>query len=248
MKALETGNEVLGIKEYNLDGCRFLYRPSNSKTTIVTFSAFPPKNVPQKYNYIKDFINQDCTFLAFLDTVLPAQDPRGTYYLSDNFGKEYLIKIHCIIQLLSKSNPQDIYLLGSSKGGVGALLLGLNFGYTNIMVNAPQAFIADYIKTRSLAILTYMLGSNNLLKEINYYQLNNILLDSIKSANRDLQWNIHITCGQEDNYHLKSLAVLKQAFESAKISIETRIVRGGHDNTSIDDYRAYFSTLIDYKT
>lgn len=48
MKMLATGAEILGIKEYNLDGCRFLYRPGQNDTTVVTFSAFPPKDVAQK--------------------------------------------------------------------------------------------------------------------------------------------------------------------------------------------------------
>ena len=117
MRLLETGNEILGIKEYNLLGCRFLYREGMGKTTVVTFSAFPPKDVAQKYNYIKDFLQSDYSFLSFLDTALPSDDPRGTYYLSDHLGTEYLNTIHCVISLLHKYDISNIWLLGSSKGG-----------------------------------------------------------------------------------------------------------------------------------
>lgn len=212
---------------------------------LLHFQLFRQKMWRKKYNYIKDFINHDYTFLAFLDTPLPSNDPRGTYYLSSNLGNEYLLKVHCAIQLLSNGSMNDVYLLGSSKGGVGALLLGLKYNYVNIIVNAPQALLADYIKTRSLEILSHMLGDNDVLKEINYHQLNNFLLNSIANAKRDLPWNIHITCGQEDGYHLKALDILKDAFLKVNIPLTTTLVRGGHDNIAIDDYRAYFKNLID---
>lgn len=244
MKHLETGTEVLGIKEYNLNGCRFLYKPGSEQKTIVTFSAFPPKNVEQKYNYIKDFQNKDYTFLSFLDTDLPKNDPRGTYYLSDNLGTNYLLTIHHIIQLLSSNNSQHTYLLGSSKGGVAALLLGLLYDYPNIIVNAPQAMLAEYIKTRSLVILSFMLGNNPHLKELNYHQLNEFLLQTIKQANTHLTWNIHITCGTNDEYHLKALEALQEAFNIANIPITKKLIRGGHDNIAIEDYRKYFATLL----
>lgn len=244
MRPLETGNEILGIKEYNLSGCRFLYKAGINQTTVVTFSAFPPKDVAQKYNYIKDFIQSECTFLSFLDTALPEDDPRGTYYLSENFGTSYLTIIHSIISLLSPNSKENIYLLGSSKGGVAALLLGLKFNYPNIIVNAPQVFLADYIKRRSLSILSYMIGTNDILKELNYHQLNHILLESVKSADISVKWNIHITCGQEDLYHLRQLAVLNKTFEQCKIPVTSKIVRGGHDNLSIIDYRLYFAELL----
>lgn len=244
MKYLETGNEILGIKEYNLLGCRFLYRLGKNQKTIVTFSAFPPKDIAQKYNYIKDFIQSECTFLSFLDTELPEEDPRGTYYLSENLGTAYLTSIHSIISILSENSKENTYLLGSSKGAVAALLLGLKFNYPNIIVNAPQVFLADYIKRRSLSILSYMIGKNDFLKEINYHELNHILLESVKSADNSLNWNIHITCGQEDTYHLNQLAVLTEKFEQCKIPLITKIIRGGHDNLSIIDYRLYFSSLL----
>lgn len=47
MKIVKTGNVVLGVEEYYFDGVRFLFRNGVDKN-IVTFSAFPPKDVAQK--------------------------------------------------------------------------------------------------------------------------------------------------------------------------------------------------------
>ena len=152
--------------------------------------------------------------------------------------------MNSIIQLLANAPKDNIYLLGSSKGGVGALLLGLRFGYPNIIVNAPQARLADYIKIRSLDILSYMLDCPKDLKELYYKQLNDYLLNSINRINYQINWNIHITCGSEDAYHLKELDLIYEFFVRNNISITKQLVRGGHDNQSIEDYRMYFRQII----
>lgn len=248
MKALETGNEVLGIKEYNLDGCRFLYRPSgrSDPLSIVTFSAFPPRGVPQKYNYIKHFLPIDCSFFSFLDTNLPASDPRGTYYLSQHLSLEYVDKIHHIIALLSNGNKDNTYLLGSSKGGFGALLTGLKHGYPNIIVNAPPARPAERIRRRSLEILSYLLKSDggHTLKEYYFQELNNVLFNTIENMNLQLAWNIHITCGSEDTYYQKELEFIYDKLTAKNIAITQKVVRGGHDGIALQDYQDYFLNIL----
>lgn len=240
---LKTGNNILGLPEFELNGCRFLYKKGIEKT-IITFSAFPPKDIAQKYNYIKDFLSSNYTFLAFLDTKYPEDDARGTYYITNELDNGYLQTIHCIIQLLSNTNQEDTYLLCSSKGGVGALLLGLTYNYPNIIINAPQAKLADYIKTRSKTILSYMLGTSKRFQDINYDYINDFLLSKIKTCDSSLKWNIHITCGKDDSYHLNELEILKNEFNIKAITIKTKLISGGHDNEAIAHYREYFKTII----
>lgn len=236
----ETGLVVHNISEYSFEGVRFLYKEGNSDRIIVTFSAFPPRGVEQSYNYLKKFKDSNCTFLSFLDQNLPGADPRGTYYLDRGCGTSYLETINMIIHLLiGRFDKRNVFLLGSSKGGVGAMLFGLKFGYPNIIINAPQARIATYIKRRSREIINFMAPNLEMFAKLDSYFLQEIL-----QAKRNIGWNIHITCGEDDRYHLAELALIQAAFNAAQVDICVKYVRGGHDNLSIWDYIEYFMSKI----
>lgn len=146
-----TGRNICGIDEYSYDGVRFLFKPGNGKL-IASFSAFTARGTEQKYNYLKDFNDSEFSILGFLDEDLPRSDPRGTYYLGREANGDYLKKIDAIVydkSFTQRINEKDIWLIGSSKGATGALLLCFMFGYVNVFVNAPQYRIASYIKKRS---------------------------------------------------------------------------------------------------
>lgn len=233
----ETGNLVRGLKEYSINGVRFVFRPGKG-SAIISFSAFPPRLTPQKYNYIKDFENSEKIFLSFLDRDAPEEDPRGTYYVDDNLGDEYLQKMHEIVQL-SGARTDTAWLLGSSKGAVGALLFGLTYGFQNIYVNAPQYRIATYIRRRSKEIIELLAGPEN----SNWNMVENILANRIDHARTDIIWNINITCGVDDDYHLAELSRLGQKLNSKGITFKMIQVPGGHDGTSVDYYRKGFAGL-----
>lgn len=233
-----TTRVIQGIKEQEYNGVRFLVREGRGKV-IVTFSAFAPTNVQQNYNYLKDFMDSEYTIISFLDRDLPLKDPRGTYYLDEKFGNSYLATINEIIHSIS-NNKANIYLVGSSKGGVGALLLGLTYNYYNIYIMAPQCRIATYIKKRSSIILEFM--TNNL--EMYYKDLDNILVKKIKLSDSSLPWNIHILCGAEDKYHLLELEIIDKCFWIKDIMYHKVIVDGAHDAIAIAEYRRYLQTKI----
>ncbi len=236
----KTGNIILGIEEYYYDGVRFLFRPGLVKK-IVTFSAFPPHGIEQKFNYIKDFLNSNYAFFSFLDTNEPPKDPRGTYYLDENFDDTYLKKINDVILSLSSNITQDeTWLLGSSKGGVGALLVGLTYGFKNIVVMAPQCRIAKYIAKRSEEILYYMTHGNS----ESYIKLDNSLLKKIKYCNKNINWNITILCGMDDKYHLFELEILEKCFWMADIQLKQIMLNGAHDRIALGEYRNYLQNYL----
>lgn len=239
----KTGNSILGIPEYSYEGLRFLYRPGSEKC-IVTFSAFAPKDFIQKYNYMRDFINTQYTIFAFIDTDEPNDDPRGTYYLDSDYGDTYLEKMNKVITFLlgDDLDKRNTWLIGSSKGGVGALLLGLVFEYTNIMIMAPQARIAKNIKKRSAIIIKHMTGGDESL----YQKLDKSLFTRIKQCNSTAPWDIRILCGKDDAYHIPEVDLLEKSFFVKGIEINRITINGAHDNTAIKEYRDYLKKhLVD---
>lgn len=243
VKISKTGNKIIGIPEYTYEGVRFLYRPGSEKC-IVTFSAFAPRGFMQKYNYMRDFINTPYTILAFIDTDEPTVDPRGTYYLDLDYGNSYLEKMNFVITHLlgDELDKRNTWLVGSSKGGVGALLLGLVFEYTNIMIMAPQARIAKNIKKRSADIINYMTGGDESL----YNKLDESLFERIKNCNATAPWDIRILCGKDDTYHIPEVDLLEKSFFVKGIEINRITINGAHDNTAIKEYREYLEKhLVD---
>lgn len=237
----ETGKVIHGIKEYRFDGVRFLFKKGDDKT-VISFSAFTPRDIPQSYNYIKDFLNTDYTYFGFLDVEAPEADPRGMYYLDEKLGNSYIDKINLVIQYLTSGQleKEKTWLIGSSKAGVGALLLGLVHNYPNIVVMAPQCRIARYIRKRSKVIYEYLTKSQGLT----YKDLNNSLLQRVKNCNQDIPWNIHILCGIDDRYHVFELDILSRCFWMKDINIFHKFIDGAHDRVAVEQYRNYFKDLI----
>lgn len=228
----ETGKVICGIKEYSCEGVRFLFKPGKKKI-VVSFSAFGPRGSEQKYNYLKDFINTDLSILSFLDEDEPRSDPRGTYYLGKDCSGSYLRKIDRIVNKiagLQEVSIDDIWLVGSSKGGTAALLMGFRYGYKNIFVNAPQYKIATYIKRRSEEIYQFLTDGS--LDKQKY--VDEIIAKSICGV-KDI--NISITCGMDDHYHNRELFFYEERFIKLNIPYKKIIIPGGHDSKSIVHYR-----------
>lgn len=236
-----TSRVIQGIREQEHNGVRFLCRLGGGDKVVVTFSSFAPHGVDQNFNYLKDFINSDFTIISFLDRNMPLDDPRGTYYLDDYCGDNYISIINDIVlNILKEKNKSQVYLIGSSKGATAALLFGLEYDYCNIYILAPQCRIATYIKRRSSIILNYLTNNSDVI----YSKLDNILISKINSINSFLPWNIHILCGVQDDYHVSELNIIDNAFVMNNINYEKIFVDGAHDMIAIKEYRDYIKNNI----
>lgn len=235
-----TGNIIKSIPENIFNGVRFIHR-EGSDNLVVSFSAFTSFGQDQKYNYINNVSSQNA-LLSFLDSDLPEKDPRGTYYLdfiSDDM-LSYIKNIGRVIEEAAKKNDiskDKIYLIGSSKGAVGALLCAFVCGYDNVIVNAPQFRIGSYVKRRSIDVLNLMLSKYDM------YFLDTITLDLISKSDSKPN-NITITCGVDDLYHLKEVEMYESAFVAKKILYNKIVFSGGHDDVSIINYREIITKAI----
>ncbi|MDU4840417.1 MAG: hypothetical protein E6X49_04615 [Leclercia adecarboxylata] len=235
-----TGNAVKSIPEKISNNVRFIQR-NGDDCLVVSFSAFTSFGQEQKYNYINSISSKNA-LLSFLDTNTPLNDPRGTYYLNfaDNDLFSYIKSAGTIIDSVAKENKipkEKIYIIGSSKGAVGALLCSFVCHYDNVIINAPQFRIGSYVKRRSTEILESMLSMYDLKYLDNI--MNDVIIKSEKQPN-----NIVITCGIDDLYHIKELNMYEELFISKRITYNKIIFSGGHDNESILNYRAIIDKII----
>ncbi|HAT06898.1 MAG TPA: hypothetical protein DDZ61_10980 [Aeromonas salmonicida] len=235
-----TGNVIKSIPERKFNGVRYIHR-EGCENLVVSFSAFTSFGQEQKYNYINNISSQNA-LLSFLDSDLPQSDPRGTYYL-DFVGDQlltYISNIGKIINDIAEKNNIDkknIFIIGSSKGAVGALLCAFICGYDNVIVNAPQFRIGSYVKRRSIDILNFMLSKHDM------YCLDTIVHDAIIKSEFNPS-NIVITCGIDDLYHLKEVEMYESIFISKKILYNKIVFSGGHDDMSIVNYRETITKII----
>lgn len=230
----KNGKKIFELEEYLYNGVRFLYKKGSTNKLFTFFSSFALKGQAQQYNYLKLTQNKSDSLIYFLDSDSPQEDPRGTYFLGgENFG--YLASIKTIISTIAKEDQcvDSIYYYGSSKGGSGALLAGMEVGFGTVLVNAPQVKIYDYIeKFHPTAIEEIGLDKDS---------LNNLILSKVSKTD-DAQLSIYITCGIYDKLHLKEhLQPLFSELKKCNLKATFLPVRGGHTKEAIDDLQFLMS-------
>ncbi len=227
----ETGREVLGLKEYNYNGVRFIYK-EGSGNLFCFFSSFSAKGERQSYNYIKKKDAFKNPMLWFLDSDSPNSDPRGTYFLGDaRFS--YLKKIKQIIEyFFSALNAGNIYYFGSSKGGTGAILTSLEVGRGIVVVNAPQIHFGSYMH-KFLPPSISEVG-------MSVSSIDRIIEEKLTTASPNVKFVI--SCGVLDEYHFKEhLLSFVKILKAKEISCELWPIPGGHDGDALEHYQSLLS-------
>ena len=224
----ETGHEVLGLKEYNYKGVRFIYKEGVGNL-FCFFSSFSKKGNRQSYNYIKkkdDFKN---SMLWFLDSDSPNSDPRGTYFLGDS-DLSYLKKIKQIVEFFfSALNADNIYYFGSSKGGTGAILTSLEVGRGIVVVNAPQIHFGSYMD-KFLPPSISEIG-------LSVSDIDRIIEDKLKVVSSDVRFVI--SCGVLDDYHFREhLLSFMKILDIKEIGYEFWPIPGEHDGDALVHYQS----------
>ena len=224
----ETGHKVLGLKEYNYKGVRFVYKDGIGDL-LCFFSSFSKKGRRQSYNYIKKKEVFENPMLWFLDSDSPNSDPRGTYFLGDS-ESSYLKNIKEIVEyFFSVVNANDIYYFGSSKGGTGAILTSLEVGRGTVVVNAPQIHFGSYMN-KFLPPSVSEVG-------LNVSELDCFIEEQLKDASSNIKFVI--SCGVLDDYHMEAhILSFVRMLEAKKLDYEFWPIPGEHDGDALEHYQS----------
>lgn len=174
-------------------GVGYVHYRIGSDSLLICFSAFPPTDL-RVYNNIKGFKDVGVDRLYIKDS----WGYRGSYYLYEN-GQDYpYLKTSKFIEhILSKYKYRNIYTAGTSKGGVCAILYGLDFGAVHIFAGACQYRIGNWLNVpEHIEILSKMKGREDTMLFVE--KLNSFMPEKVNSVGK-INSTIHLVYSKREH-------------------------------------------------
>ncbi len=112
------------------------------------------------YNYRSALTDVDAYRIYILDNF----GAQGSYYFADHRDTSIFNAVQGFLREMGDRlgvRPEDITLVGSSKGGTAALAHGLKLGVGRILVGAPQFLPGSYLRGAGPGILTFIAGDDS---------------------------------------------------------------------------------------
>jgi len=149
----------------------FIHKSKPTDTLLVVLSAFTPKGVKGRFNYISTLNKIPHSQLFILDRY--GFDGRGAYYLGEqgDFDIEEAVK-RLIQSKIEEYGYKKVVFIGSSKGGYGALLFACDFNNSTVIMGAPQYYLGHYLgQGENQDTLKYIMGdiSSDARAYLDYY-------------------------------------------------------------------------------
>ncbi|UXN31284.1 hypothetical protein [Glutamicibacter sp. M10] len=139
-------------------------------------------------------------------------DGQSTYYMCQQMdfsisdAVQSLILEHCHKLGIKQ---EDCTLFGISKGGAGALYIGLKYGYKNIIASVPQLAVGDYIHETRPLILSHMTRTESMKEDVE--QLNS-LIPNLVSEDEHIDRNIYVFSSESDNEYRSQIKPFVDSF------------------------------------
>ena len=173
---------------------------ASAKNNLLLIGFQACSDIGARYNYVSTVRSLGVNRLFIKDDF--GADGRGDYYLGENgtYSVEKAV-FELIDKMIADLKPSKIILFGSSKGAYAALNFGLRYPDSDIVIAAPQYYLADYLDTeRNRGIISDILGGKNSAEEcetLNRRLSKIIASDEFASKQRVF---IHYS-NQEHTYH-----------------------------------------------
>lgn len=193
---------------------------ADTEHLIVVFSGFHGGEVSKKppvYNYINTLENIKINKLFIMDNV----DNTPVYYYGINGTGTYLQDTSSLINYYAEKmniKKSNIITTGSSKGGTGSLIVGLNVGVGHIISAANQLYVGDYLnslpRVREL-IFNKIFGSNDdtYVEKLNEIFKKHILVNETKA-------NLYFHAGTRDSHYIRHMKPMLKHFDNKNIYYE----------------------------
>lgn len=162
----------------------FIHKSKPTDTLLVVLSAFTPKGVKGRFNYISTLNKNPHSQLFVLDRY--GFDGRGAYYLGEHGGFDIEEAVKGLIQMkIEDYGYKKVVFIGSSKGGYGALLFACDFKNSTVIMGAPQYYLGQYLgQGENKDTLKYIMGDTS--TDSTAY-LDNYMADKLTNKS----WNIN---------------------------------------------------------
>ncbi|KIH71456.1 accessory Sec system protein Asp2 [Salinicoccus roseus] len=217
-------------KHHKIDYLEF--KEKNSKHMIVVFSGFNGKETqgaPGRYNYMRTLEDIKVNKLFIKDSV----DNIPVYYMGENGSTGYLDDVCSLIEeklIEMEIDKDNLILAGSSKGGTGALLIGLQMDVGHIIAGAHQLNVGTYLnslnkKLKSM-LFTKIVGHDggDAPEILDRKFREKFLISNTKS-------NLYFHGGNRDSHYVRHMVPLLRHFDANDILYELDLRSYvGHDN------------------
>lgn len=215
---------------------KYLWYPrKNAKKLIVIFNACSGGTA--KYNYVYTLKNADANRLYILDDF--GKEKRGSYYLGEK-GKDNVAGMtkRLIDRYIQQCQPEQLVFAGSSKGGYAALYFGLQYPYANIIIAAPQYYIADYLNGYYTDSLMDIIGDITDEKIVELNQRLYRMMSAVPEKARTQQIFLHYSPNEPT--YIKHLQGLLSDLEENGYSIQTDV----KDYSTHEDLKYFYPDYL----
>lgn len=224
--------------KYNNMEIKYIFEKNRtSKDLIIIFSACTRKGIKARYNYIRTIKKMDINKLFILDDF--AEDKRGEYYIGEY--PEFLLEKNVktlIDTYIKKINVNNIFFVGSSKGGYAALNFGVMYDNSKMIVGAPQFWLGKFLLAPdNKTTLNSMVKDNesNAIEELNEHLKRNLLNNIFYHSQK-----IYIHYSDKEHTYMDHIIDLLKILNDKRYNVTSDI---GHYKTH-DDVSMYYPQFL----
>lgn len=179
---------------------KYLYENNGSKRLLVVFSGFSPTK--PLYNYVRTIKDIKTVNKLF---ILDDFGFRGSYYWFEN-GDDFPLQLTKELIEIKSKGCEELYTLGTSKGGTCAIYFGLVFNAKHVYSGACQYLVGNYLNLEErLPILSGMLGAG--FKRSDVDRLNNMMPNLLKKC-KDARTVVHLLYSKKEHTYDEHIVYL----------------------------------------
>lgn len=198
---------------------RYMFFPEESKILLIGFQACNDNGA--RYNYVRTVAKCQVNRLFIKDDF--GVNQLGDYYLGcdGTYSVERAV-FELINKFRNKIKPERLIFIGSSKGGYAALNFGLRYENADVIVAAPQYYLADYLDSDKFRkILDDILGKE--VTEEKKAQLNIRLKTIIEQDKYGCSQRVFIHYSREEHTYKEHVKDLLHDLKCKDISVQEDI-------------------------
>lgn len=216
---------------------KYMFVRKKSKKLVVVFSGFASRKNNPTYNMVKTLNGVKINKLFILDDF--GYEKKGSYYLGEN-GEFFVPKLvsDLINEIKKNQNIEEIFCVGSSKGGSAAIYFGLKHNVDHIIAGAPQYFIGNYLSSNDTLLKSlYSITGNTDEKSISL--LNRVIRDEIVDYTGEYKPKITIHYSKNEHTYSNHVSFLLTDLKKFGFSVDEDIQK----YSDHADVAMYFPTL-----
>ena len=198
------------LKERKYKGrLKYMLFKNGTRDLVVVFSGFPSDNHPH-YNYVRTLTNlKDKDKLFILDDF----GYKGSYYWFENGMDTPMVLVKGLLQeLITKYD--NIFTMGTSKGGTAAIFYGLFFNVKEVFAGANQYYVKKYLDCPEFKnIYNAMMGSDN-------SSILNEIMPNIVKQNKNSTTVIHLLYSKSEHTYEDHIKGMIEDFDRNSIKYD----------------------------